>query len=210
MRFLPIPIRPLMPVLRVMKNGKHLCTVGSDDVWMFSASVWGEIWGPEVSFLDVAGGGKRRADGESDFLIWEMPHELAKLDRITFHFEEGSESAPKGTKFNPDAYPPEEPKIEMSFPPTEADLATLEARPPLNNGLSWSFSANGGQTICVAPDSSQQHVGLHLLWNEDRPERLRVNLSKTSLREIVSRSGGEKLFLEYVSLGSHIEIAVGV
>ncbi len=193
-----------------MKNGKHLCTVGSDDVWMFSASVWGEIWGPEASFLDVSGGSKRRPDGESDFLIWEMPHELTKLDRITFYFEEGSASTPKGTKFDPDAYPPEEPKVEMSFPPTEEDLAKLEARPPLNSGLSWSFSVNGGQSINVAPDIAQQHVGLHLLWNEDRPERLRVNLSKTSLREIVSRSGGEKLFLGHVSLGSSIEIGVGV
>jgi hypothetical protein len=199
-----------MPVLRVMKNGKHLCTVGSDDVWMFSASVWGEIWGPEVSFLDVSGGSKRRADGESDFLIWEMPHELTKLDRVTFYFEEGTTSAPTGTKFDPEAYPPEEPKIEMSFPPTEEDITKLEARPHLNGGLSWSFSVNGGQSIDVAPDVSQQHVGLHLLWNEDQPERLRVSLSKKSLREIVSRSDGEELFRGHVSLGSNIEIGVGV
>jgi len=193
-----------------MKNGKLLCTVGSDDVWMFSASVWGEIWGPEVSFLDVSGGSKRRPDGESDFLIWEMPHELIRLDRITFFFEEGSQSSPKGNKFDPDALPPEEPKIEMSFPPTEEDIKRLEARPALNHGLSWSFSVNGGQSIEVAPNGAQQHVGLQLLWNEDRPDRLRVRLSKKSLREIVSRSGGEELFLENLSLGSSIEIAVGV
>ena len=135
---------------------------------------------------------------------------ITKLDRITFYFEEGSASDPKATKFDPDAYPPEEPKIEMSFPPTEEYLAKLEARPPLNSGLSWSFSVNGGQSIEVAPNGAQQHVGLQLLWNEDRPERLRVRLSKTSLREIVGRSGGEELFLEYLSLGSSIEIAVGV
>jgi hypothetical protein len=199
-----------MPVLRVMKNGKHLCTVGSDDVWSFSASVWGEIWGPEVSFLNVSGGSKRRIDGESDFLIWEMPHELTKLDRITFNFEDGTVSAPKGAKFDPETYPPEEAKIEMSFPPTEEDIARLEARPHLNGELSWSFSVNGDQSINVAPDVTQQHVGLHLLWNEDRPERLRVSLSKKSLREIVGRSGGEELFLEHVSLGSNIEIGVGI
>lgn len=199
-----------MPVLRVTKNGRHLCTVGSDDVWMFSASVWGDIWGPEVSFLDVSGGSKRRPDGESDFLIWEMPHELSKLDRITFFFEEGSRSSPIGNKFDSDPYPPEEPKIEMSFSPTDEDLTKLEARPTQNAKLSWSFLINSGETIEVAPDITRQHVGLHLLWNEDRPERLRVNLSKTSLREIANRSGGEELFLEYVPLSSTIEIAVGV
>jgi hypothetical protein len=193
-----------------MKNGEHHCTVGSADVWMFTASVWGEIWGPEVSNLDVSGGGKRRPDGQSDFLIWEIGHELTKLDHIAIYFEEGSDSVPMGTKFDPDAYPPEEPKIEMSFPPTEDDLAKLEARPMLNSGLSWSFSVNGGQNIEVAVDVTQQHLTLHLLWDEGRPERLRVNLSKKSLREIASRSDGERLFHEYVSLGSCIEIAVKV
>jgi len=199
-----------MPVLRVMKNGKHLCTVGSDDVWSFTASLWGEIWGPEVSSLDVSGGSKCNRNEESDFLIWEMPHELTRLDRITFYFEEGSESLPKGKKFDPDAYPPEEPKIEMSFPPTDEDLTKLESRPALNAGLSWSFSANGAQSIEVAPDIARQYVHLHLLWDENRPDRLRVNLSKTSLREIASRSGGEEIFLEYLLLGGTIEIAVGV
>ena len=199
-----------MPVLRVMKNGNHLYTVGSDDVWMFSASVWGDIWGPEVSFLDVSGGSKRRPDGESDFLIWEMLHELTKLDRITFFFEEGSESSPKGKKFDPDACPPEEPKIEMSFPPTDEDLTKLEARPALNSGLSWSFSVNAAQSIEVAPDIARQHVGLHLLWNEQRPERLRVNLSKSSLREISSRTEGEEVFLQYVPVGTRLEVAVGI
>jgi hypothetical protein len=52
-----------------MKNEKYLCTVGSDDVWMFSTGVWSDIWGPEVSSLNVSGGGKRRPDGKSDFLI---------------------------------------------------------------------------------------------------------------------------------------------
>lgn len=176
---------------------------------MFSASVWGEVWGPEVSFLDVSGGSKRSADGESDFLIWEMLRELTKLDRITFYFEEGTTSAPTGTKFDTEAYPPEEPKIEISYPPPEEDITRLEARPHLNSGLLWSFSVNGGQSIDVAPDVVQQHVRLHLLWNEDRPERLRVSLTKTSLRETVSRSEGKELFSGHVSLGSNIAIEVG-
>jgi len=113
-----------------------------------------------------------------------------------------------GRKFDPDAYPPEEPKIEMSYPPTEEDLTKLEARPPLNSGLSWSFSVNGDQRIEVAPDLTQQHVGLHLLWNEDRPERLRIKLSKKSIREVANRSDVKEIFLEYASLGSCIEIAV--
>lgn len=192
-----------------MKNGKHLCTVGSDDVWMFSASMWGEIWGPEVSYLDVSGGGKRSPDGESDFLIWETLHELTKFDRLAFFFDEGEESSPKGNKFDLEAFPPEEPKIQMAFPPTDEDITKLESRPVLNSGLTWSLSVNGAKNIDLAPDIARQHVRLSLLWSEDRPHRLRVNFSKTSLREIVSRSGGEEVFLEYIPLGSTLEIAVG-
>lgn len=199
-----------MPVLRVIKNGIPLCTVGSDDVWMFSASVWGELWGPEVSFLDVSGGGKRRENGESDFIIWEMPHELVKGDRVAFFFENGSESSPKGKLFDPSTVEPEQPKIDISIPPTDEDVTELESRPSLNADLTWSFAINQTPVTSVAPDDERQHVSLHVLWNEERPERLRVNLSKSSLREIVGRNGGEELFLEYVPLGSSFEIVVGL
>jgi hypothetical protein len=199
-----------MPILRVTKNGQPLCTVGSNDVWMFSASVWADIWGPEISTLDVSGGGKRRPDGESDFLIWEMPHELKKSDRVAFFFEEGEESSPQGSVFDPTDFPPEEPKIDISFPPTPEDIIKLEARPAENIGVAWNFCVSGAASIKVAPDSIRQHLSLQLLWNEDRPQSLRVNLSKSSLREITSRAGGEKLFLKYLPLGSSFEIEVGV
>jgi hypothetical protein len=98
----------------------------------------------------------------------------------------------------------------MSLPPTEEDLTKLESRPLLNAELTWALSINQAVAISVAPDTTRQHVGLHVLWNEERPQRLRVNLSKSSLREIVRRSDGEELFLEYVPLGSSIETTVGL
>jgi hypothetical protein len=177
---------------------------------MFSASVWGELWGPEVSMLSVSGGGKRRPDGTSDFLIWEMLHELQQGDRIAFSFEEGTTSDPKGELFDPSGEPVGEPKIDMAFPPTADDIKTLESRPPLNAGLTWSVSGSHTPAISVALDGPRQHVGLHLLWNEERPHRMRMSLSKSSLREIVERAGGEKLFLEYVPLESAVEISVGI
>jgi hypothetical protein len=192
-----------------MKNDEHLCTVGSDDVWMFSSGMWGEIWGPEASSLDVSGGSKRRPDGESDFLIWELPNELNIFDRITFFFEEGSESIPKGNIFDPEAIPPEEPKFNISFPPTEDDLTKLESRPALNIDVKWSVTVNGSQRFEMFPETSRQHIGLRLLWNEEKPQQLRVSISKKSLREITSRSDGEKIFLEYVPIGSTIDIQVG-
>jgi len=191
-----------------MKNEKHLCTVGSDDVWMFSAGVSGDIWGSEASELDINGGSKRRQGGESDFLIWQMPNDLVKGDRVAFFFEEGSASNPMGTIFDETAPAPVEPKIKMSFPPTDEELKKLESRPAANADLKWSFSASGAPAIEISPDLTRQHVSLHFLWNEERPQRLRVSLSKKSLREIFSRSGGEELFLEYVPVGASFEIRI--
>lgn len=199
-----------MPTLRVTKNGAHLCTVGSNDVWMFSANVWGELWGPEASTLDVSGSGKRRPDGTSDFLIWGMPHELAKGDGVALSFEEGETSSPKGELFDPSAESSAEPTIEMSFPPTADDITKLESRPTLNAGLIWAVTITHAQSFSVAPDAFRQHVGLHVLWNEERPDRMRVSLSRSSLREIFERAEGEELFCEYVPLGSRIEVSVGL
>lgn len=143
-------------------------------------------------------------------MIWEMPDELAKADRVEFSFEDGSISSPKGKVFDPETCPPEETEMEISFPPTEEDLIKLESRPALNTGLTWKFFLNGVLKVELAHDTTRQHISLLVLWNDDRPERLRINLSKKSLREIVSRSDGEELFLEYVPLGTSFEIAVGV
>jgi hypothetical protein len=138
-----------------------------------------------------------------------MPHELAKADRVLFVFEEGSISSPKGNVFDPETCPSEEPKMDISFPPIAEDLIQLELRPASNTKLTWKFFINGALKIELSPDATRQHVSLQLLWNEDRPERLRINLSKKSLREIVSRTDGEEPFLEYVPLGTRCEIAVG-
>lgn len=197
-----------MPALRIMKNQKHFCTVGSDDVWMFSASVWGDIWGPETSLLDVSGGGKPRGEGESDFLIWGLPCELTKSDCIEFFFEEGAASSPKGRVFDPADFPREDPKFEISSPPTDEDVAKLAARPALNESLSWSFSLDGAVAFDLAPDAERQYIRLSVLWNDHHPQRLRLSIAKKSLREIVSRMDGEKMLSEYVPMGSSFCITV--
>jgi hypothetical protein len=175
---------------------------------MFSASVWGDVWGPEASNLDVSGGSNMRSDGKFDFLIWEMPHELKTRDRMAFFFEEGSKSSRPGTIFESEATTATE-TSKMPSHALEEELAEMESRPTFNAALTWIFSVNGGPSIRVSPDHSRQHIGLHTVWNKDRPERLRINLSKSSLREIADRGEGEQLFLEYVPLGTAFELAIG-
>ncbi len=158
--------------------------------------------------LDVHGGGKQRADGSTDFLIWEMPHELKLGDRVGLSFEEGSTSTPKGQLLEDE--PPSGAKTDFSRPPSDEELRKLESRATQNAALVWTFSLIGGSEIQVRPDASRQHLSMHLLWNEQRPDRLRVNLSKSSLREIASRMGGKELLLKYVPIGTRLEITVGI
>ncbi|KAB2875216.1 MAG: hypothetical protein F9K36_05935 [Burkholderiaceae bacterium] len=198
-----------MPQLHVAKNGQPLCTVGSDDVWMFSASMHTDIWSKEPCELTVTGGGKRTAEGTSDFLIWEMSHELREGDRIAFTFAEGSASSPKGQLFN-DEPNPDGSKPEFFDPLAETEILKLENRPIANPRCGWRFCFAEEPVRVVAVDSKRQNISLHLLWNEMRPESMRVNLSKASLREIVARSGGEELFLQYAGVGAHVEVSVGI
>jgi len=96
-----------------------------------------------------------------------------------------------------------------SWPPSEVEMLEWESRVAKNAGLTWTFVLNGAAPICVCPDASRQHVSLHLLWNEERHDRLRVSLSKSSLRDIGDRTGGEELLLEYAPLSSRIQVVVG-
>jgi hypothetical protein len=196
-----------MPALRVLKNGTHLCSVGSDDVWMFSASLHTDIWGTAASELTVTGGGKRRPDGSSDFLIWHIGHELKNGDLVEFVFEDGDASFPKAELFI-DEPTPEEKRIDFFAPVPEAELAQLEARPRLNPTCRWRFAALDDPPVSASLDETRQSMSLHILWDEMRPERMRVNLTKDSLREITGRSRGEGLYLRYVNAGARVEVRV--
>jgi hypothetical protein len=198
-----------MPRLRVHKNGEHLCSVGSDDVWMFSASIWAAIFGPEASMLDVTGSAKPTNDGTSEFLIWECPHELAVGDSIALFFEKANTSSPRKVTSNDGDDSPETPKFDWSDPPTEAQIHALESQEMLNEATKWSIELDGTPRFEIRPDTSRQHLSLHLLWNDNHPERIRISLSRKSLREIVDRIDGEELLLEYLRIGSSINVAIG-
>jgi len=197
-----------MPVLRISKNGHPLCTVGSDDVWMISASIGGDIWGSELSELTVTGG-RRSHDGEqSKLLIWQFGHELVSGDRVAFSFEEGSVSSPEGEEFVA-GHPDDQPQQDYFAPWSEAELAHEESRPRLDAPCKWQFSLDGEDVLNIAPDAKRQSLHLLASWTEYDAPQLRISLSKSSLREISSRSGGEKLLLRYVEIGTRFELAIG-
>lgn len=187
-----------MPSLRVMRNGEHLCTIGSYDVWMVSAALWSELWGPELATLDVSGGGTPKADGDSDLLIWEAQREIQAGDRLGFGFNEGDVSAPPGRVFDPAAAP------EMQAEPA----LTPANRQPLAAPARWSVFLDGIQIAEHRPDAERQHMSCKLIWNARKPETLRMNLSRASVEEILNRQPGEHLFLGDLPLGSQIEIQI--
>ena len=197
-----------MPVLKVIKNGNHLCTIGSDDVWAFSANMSMDIWGPEVSSLDVSGGSKRNEKGESTFLIWELSHELALEDQLVFSFEDGSRSAPSGRLFAPEDSAPA--KADSEAASEEPDLKEMDASSAANLASTWTVSKDGAPNIKVKPDAERQHLMLHLIWNEDNaPDELNIKLAKKSYKEIMENSSGEIILSQSLPLGSQLQIAVG-
>ena len=198
-----------MPVLKVMKNGKHLCSIGSDDVWAFSASMSMDIWGPEIATLDISGGSKRNEKGESDFLIWEISHELAKQDQLSFSFENGTTSSPKGKPFTPESKPQATAEADLDFQADDKELKEMEAQSAVNVDVAWSLSTNGRSSTKVKPDPDRQHIMLHMIWNEDsHPEAMTVNVAKKSLREIMDHNDGEIILSEALPIGSQLQLTI--
>ena len=201
-------VRRQMPRLRITKNGRELCTAGSEHIWTFSAIVWADIWAPEASNITVTGSRPPDDAGIREFVVWHMSHELESGDHLQFSFLTGSESSPL------DVAPIERPgadeeKIDFFAPLPELEMLELEARPIKNAGCKWSFTSGGQPPIRLSVDLVRQHLNLHLLWNDHRPERLRASLSKISLREISSRAQGEELLLEHFHVGAVLGLHVG-
>ena len=196
-----------MPSLRVHRNSEHLCTAGSDDVWTFSASVWGDVFGPEAAMVAVTGNALPSADTPGKFLIWECPVALARGDVIEMFFDAASMSYPLPIALRDDAGSSSEAKSPWSSRPTEREIASLESREAGNAGIHFSVRI-GDFTAEVVPDTSRQHVSLHILWQERRPEYIRAALSMTSLREITARLDGEQLFSGELPFGSNLSFAI--
>ena len=196
-----------MPSLRIQRNGEHLCTAGSDDVRAFSANVWGDVFGPEAAVLDVTGGTRAVADTPGDFLVWECPVALARGDLLEMFFEAASESRPLPLVFCDNAANSGEPKSLRPGPPTEREMASLEARERRNDGILFSVRI-GDVSVEVAPDTSRQHVGLRVSWRERRPDSILVSLSRKSLREIVARADGEVVYKAELPVGSNLAVAI--
>ena len=196
-----------MPSLRVAKNEDHLCTVGSAGLLMISASVSGDIWSMDASHLNVTGG-TERDDGKTDFLIWEFDHGLKDGDLLHFSFQEGDSSSREPEMFDhgkqlADVNP------SPAWPPSELEIKKWEERPRHNSSLAWRFSTNGNESRVFRPEGGRQQLSFLLLWNNLRPERIRVSLHSTSLREVVARSGGAEYVTEYVPIGSYFELQIG-
>lgn len=193
-----------MPSLRIHRNGEHLCTAGSDDASTFSATVWGDVFGPEAAVLDISGSAQPPG-APGRLLVWECPAALARGDLLEMSFEAAGESLPGPVAVRRDAAG--EITGPWSTSPTEAEIASLESREPLNAGATFDVRV-ADRLIRVAPDMSRQYVRLHVSWQERRPLHIRVSLSRKSLREIIARAEGDQLFAGDLRVGSGLVVAV--
>lgn len=177
---------------------------------MFSVSVWADVCSLPSTHLDITGGAER-AEGENDFLIWETDHKLVKGDHLVFEFGEGEDSS-----LQPEVFDVEKAKEEVrkeapkwDFPLSAESIAEMEARPITSPDIEWYLSKGATLKSAHRPGPGQHHLSLTLIWNNHRPERMRVSLNSTSLKEVIAREGGQNHVTEYVPLGTRLELEIG-
>jgi hypothetical protein len=177
---------------------------------MFSADAWADVWSEPATHLNVTGG-VVHPDGTNDFLIWELDHKLLKGDHLLFEFGEGDQ-----TSRAPEVFDDQKAKSEMrrdsapwDSPPSPKQIEEMEARAVKSPDLVWYFSKNSEQKLPYRPGPGRQQLAFGLLWNSQRPERMRVSLRSTSLREVLARQGGIEHLVEYVPIGTRFELDVG-
>jgi hypothetical protein len=140
-----------------------------------------------------------------------MDHKLVKGDHLIFEFKDGEDSSrqpevfdEKGTK---EELAKESPKWE--WPLTTDSIKEMESRPVKCPDLVWFVSKNSSAKSPYRPGPGRQQMSLGLLWSNYRPERMRIALTSTSLREVLAREGGLEHVSEYVPVGTRVELEVG-
>ena len=197
-----------MPMVRIVKNDDHLCTVGSNGLFMISVGVSGDLWSEEASHLNVTGGTEHEG-GKTDFLIWEFDHRLHRGDDLHFSFQEGDVSSREPELFQAATEREGSHEPTPIWPPSQEEIAAWEAKPLENADLAWHFALNDGPARVFRPEGGRQHLSFGLLWNNRRPERIRLSLHSTSLRDIVARTGRLDYVTEYVPIGSRFCLQIG-
>lgn len=193
-----------MPSLRISKNAEYLCSVGSDELWLFTASIRATLWGPERASMDVHGSSRPKDDGSREFRTWHMPLHLQAGDAVTFSFVDDGNSWPAGEVFVAE---PDE-AMDSMFPPQEEHISRQEQRAPANRGAALCVQLNDREAIRVLPDEGGQCVSLSCTWVDHRPGSLRVSLTRNSLRGMCAREDGERLLQEQLGVGDAIHIVV--
>ena len=121
-----------------------------------------DIWGPEISTLDVSGGSMRGPNGESELLTWGLPDQLMRSDALSLFFEEQTKSLPNGKVFDPSDLPNEIPTIELSCPPTDDQLRKLESRAHDNLAQVWTYLSTAARNTCLPPTKRGSTVAFQL------------------------------------------------
>lgn len=168
-------------------NGKHLVSISTEGLQVFSVHVHGNTISDEFSSIYVSGGNYEDNENKK-YLIWIDNQEINPDDEIEVELlQDGATSRP-GNCIE-ELYPNE---VEKQGPPQllcEA-FESLVMRPKVRESFKFSLTDSAGKEIISTSGSEDFSYGFSVLWNWMTPELARVSLTSNSLVGIKKRENG--------------------
>ncbi len=195
-----------MHALEILRNGNALVVAGTADALMLRVDVSVAIEGDGLGSLDV--GGMKALDGERrSHLSWLELLPLVAEDEIDIRLvETASSSAPMSEQANDSeefiAGQEQFEKLKETDPPAPRPMA------PDHPDASIALSINGAAPVIATLEGGRHFISLGILWTQWHPERCRVSLRSSSVKEALDRTGGVEWFLGNIAVGDCCKVKV--
>lgn len=193
-----------MPAIVVLKNGIELAAVNTDHFGIMTVNLHGDVTGDEFSTLDFFGGVYGSGDKDCH-LLWVHDVEVLSSDTIEIQFSDPVPSETRGRTIE-EIYPKEnsdEPVSETM----EETFEHLKGLPRIRQKFRFRIETSDGAVSNTESDESDWSYHCMTMWQNFKPDRMRVSLTSDELTHIKDQEPGRKLFGHTLHQGDWIRIS---
>lgn len=194
-----------MSCILIEVNGREIATINLAGMDVVDVSVHGALDREQKAMLSAMGG--NYSEGGCGHLIWIAERGLSPGEVLSVRLSEACDIATQG-KTIAELYPDEEPSTKCDFSISNEMAEEIHARPRLHEGFIVQIETSLAQQATATSDDLNTDFAFSFLWDQFRPDEVRVRLATYCLDNLLARTGGIEHLKTVLSVGNSVIFSV--
>ncbi|AUM11214.1 hypothetical protein [Ketobacter alkanivorans] len=193
-----------MPAIVVLKNGVELAAVNTDAFNIMTVNLHGDVSGEEFSTLDFFGGVYGCGDKDCH-LLWVNDVDVACTDTIEIRFVDAVTLESKGKTIE-EIYTKDD-SGDQNTETMEQTFEYLEGLPRARVNFKYKTETSRGDVSIFETSESDWSYHCLAMWQNFKPDKIRVTLTSNELSRIRHQEAGKKLFEHTLHQGDWVKVS---